>query len=251
MACIDWNKVALDYQNSTFFEERIRNYARKTAETLLKSNIAFNGYTDDGCIKTVARKYIAGVINRLFPANPPKVPARLDSLHMGYWELETCVEERHFGYRYKEPYIDKRSYSYMMKYKKTPVFCGQAAIFDSKWVLLENGMLAAHLAKTRYKECPCEYVQGYWNMVRECGVSAFSSLEIHDKRTESEWRVMTANDIMLLDHKKREAKQRFIKRDDYYVCDGYYLSADNDLLTGKKGNGCIKKMTALLKKYNL
>ena len=62
---------------------------------------------------------------------------------------------------------------------------------------------------------------------------------------------MSDEEILLLDHKKRSVRRRNVMRDDYYVEDSECIRADNYLLTGKKGGGCSKKITALLKKHGL
>lgn len=63
--------------------------------------------------------------------------------------------------------------------------------------------------------------------------------------------MMTEEDILLLDHKKRNVKKRWVKRDRYDVEDSVCIRMNNYLLTGKKGGGCNKKINSLLKKYDL
>ncbi len=61
-------------------------------------------------------------------------------------------------------------------------------------------------------------------------------------RQTNKCRIMTEEDTLLLDHKKREVKRRDIRRDDFYCLEGTWISTDNYLMTDKKGNGCKKRL---------
>ena len=74
---------------------------------------------------------------------------------------------------------------------------------------------------------------------------------VSEKEIKNEYKIMTDEDILLLDYKKRRIKCRDIGHDDFYCVDSMWISTDNYLMTGKKGNGCKKMITALLKEHGL
>ena len=250
MARIDWNKVAEDYKNSTFNSERLYQYAKKAAEALKTGSIPFDGYTDEDWRKPIKPKEDTGMLaglRRLFAPKPPESRHPLVRQHIGYWLLENSEEESHFGHKEKEIYIDKYGYMSRKKNKYYDFFIGHAVVDNTKWVLLVDGDLAVYTSKQLYHEFPPISIS--W-AIREDGSDALG-FDIHLDELTNEWRYMTEEDIFLLDHKKREIHRHFVQRDGYNVEDCNCLRIDNYLLTGKKGGGCSKKITALLKKHGL
>lgn len=249
MARIDWNKVAVDYKNSTFDRKRLYQYAKKAAEALKVRTIAFDGYTDSDWQdppKPTPNKGLLASLHQLFIPEPDPSETRppLARQHIGYWVLESDEQEHHGGYRRSEPYLTKSGY---IKEKKDIVFTGQGFVRKTKWVLLEDGSLAVYVTKQSYSEYPPINIS---RSIKEIG-SAALSCDIQKKEFSNEWRSMTDVDIFMLDHKKRKVRRYLVRRDNYDVDDGNYISMDNYLITGKKGGGCSKKITALLKKHNL
>ena len=259
MAQIDWNKVVEDYKDSTFNRERLYLYAKKAAEALKAKGIPFDGYTDRDWQeppKPQPEKGLLAGLRLFFSPEPPDTRPPLVREHIGYWVLETGVEESHHGHRYSESYLTK---SYRFKVKRTNVFTAQAVVRETKWVLLEDGGLAVFATKKVYNGFP--YIENF-NWIKDDGSVALRnwrtgdgstalSLNTQEGNFTSELRNMTDEDIFLLDHKKREIRRRYIQRDDYSVEDSSCIRMNNYLLTGKKGGGCSKKITALLKKHDL
>lgn len=247
MARIDWKKVAEDYKNSSFDRERLNRYAQKAAEALNSQKVAFDGYTDESRPK----EGIFGRLRQTLFASPAD-QARLDRQHMGYWVLEDSQEERHNGYRYKEAFMNKNN-NYIEK--RTHNFTGSVTVRDRKWVLLADGSLAVFTCTDQHKEH--WYESGPYSLegLKDVGCDWFSwkvnGMKLSEQQITNEWKHMTEEELLLLDHKKREVRKRYIKRDQYVVEDSTCIRADHYLLTGKKGGGCSKKITALLKKYNL
>lgn len=252
MARIDWNKVAEDYQNSVLNKERLHQYAQKAAQALRSRNVFFDGFTDAAYEAAKEAAWQAwqrqGFFHRLFhrpPAPPAPSCPGLDDRHIGYWVLETSEEEFHTGRRFIDWDVTK---SFRIKRTRTKLFTDHASIRTTKWVLLEDGGLAACLTIRSYQVFP------YWESMfwlKESGRVALNGLERRNETLEDHWKSMSDEEILLLDHKKRSVRRRNVMRDDYYVEDSECIRADNYLLTGKKGGGCSKKITALLKKHGL
>lgn len=250
VARIDWNKVAEDYKNSAFNSERLYQYASKAAEALTTNAVPFDGYTDSDWQKPVKPQTDTRLLARLRRFFAPPSPESQHPLvlnHIGYWVLEIGEEETHHGRRDSEIYLDKYGYIREKKNKKNDFFTGHAVVCKTKWVLAEDGNLAVYASKESYYEYPS--IGSSWS-IREFGSETLGR-DIHLKEFTNEWRYMTEEDILLLDHKKREIRRRFVQRDNYSVEDSNCLRKDNYLLTGKKGGGCSKKITALLKKHGL
>lgn len=242
MARIDWNKVAEDYKNSSFNQERLLGYAQKAAELLNKNGIFYDGYTDDDCPSK-------GMFEKAFRflLASSKNKEELIHQHIGYWVLEISDEEFHHGFR--ETYLDKN-----YREKRTKMFLGSAIIRKMKWILLSDGRLALYIYSQTYKEYPYESGANSLGALRDIGSSWLSFLcneKKHEVKITNECRMMTEEDILLLDHKKRNVKKRWVKRDRYDIEDSVCIRTNNYLLTGKKGGGCSKKITILLKKYDL
>lgn len=250
MARIDWNKVAEDYQNSSLDRERLCQYAKKAAEALRAGGIPFDSTAGKDWHeppKPAPDMSLGARLRRVFIPDPvpPDTRPALVQQNMGYWVLETSEEELHSGHRSSEIYMTKSGY---IREKKDEIFIGSATILMRKWVLLADGSLAVYTTKLSYGEYP--YKPSSW-WIKEGGSAAFRSEESFQKNFEDEWRAMTDEDILLLDHKKREVRRRWVQRDNYSVEDSNCIRMDNYLLTGKKGGGCSKKITALLKKHGL
>ncbi len=243
MAYVDWNKVAEDYKNSSFIWEYLNDYARKAAGILVSNGVSFDGYTDDGTPSESPRGLFGKLRHTLFGL--PEDCMKLEYLHIGYWKLETCQSETHHGRRYIERSIDKRGY---YREKKTDTFSGTGINIEKIWGLLADGRLAVFEIEKRYNE----FNSGrcFLSNLRDREFHYFS-LETKQDKQINKCRIMTEEDILLLDHKKREINCRNIGHDDYYCLEGTWISNDNYLMTGKKGNGCKKKIAALLKGHGL
>lgn len=253
MAEIDWNKVAEDYKSSTLSHERLYQYAKKAAETLKTNGIPFDGYTDNDWHEqpTQPDMGMLAKLRRFFTSKLQDDRPLLVRQHLGYWVLEISVEESHDGSQYSELYSNKNGF---LKRKWHNDYTGSAVIRQTKWVLLENGDLAVYATHQYYKESVfyTHHNNFIWN-IKEYGSDSFYFNHEHkyDEKITDDWRNMTDEDILLLDHKKRKVHRRNFMQRNYYVEDSDCIRMDNYLLTGKKGNGCSKKITALLKKHNL
>ncbi len=245
MTKIDWNKVAEDYKKSSLDLTRLEQYAKKAACELCDKSVSFDGYTDmDWHEPPKESQGVLGKLHDFFCPAPDTRPA-LVRQHIGYWILESSRMEYHGGIRYTEGYITKNC---QYRQKRTNVFTDYANINTMKWVLLENGELAVHTMRELYKECMC--FESLW-IVKEIGSNAFHTEKPFEKQITDTWELMKVEDILLLDHKPREIKRRHVGRDDYDVEDSIHIREENYLLTGKKGGGCSKKISALLQKHHL
>ena len=151
-------------------------------------------------------------IGKLFPE---MLNQRIDYHHLGFWILATSGTSSHHTDRKKTRYRnwEGKMSSFQMYYSNSK---------NCTWVLLSNGQLAC---------CQHSYIQ-----------------YTEDKKI---WNIMTHEDIMLLDHKSRSIDRSYNDKSGRGGKYGTDISSSNYLLTGKKGGGCSKKITELLKKHNL
>lgn len=251
MAQFDREKNAKEYSNSFFDEKRLSTYAKKAAEALNNNNIPFDGYTDDARYELKEFLPKEGLFEKLrrkwYHASKDLTDLiDLDYQHLGYWVLETSWDEIHHGTRLT------LNTGYNFREERTKTFDGHALIREKMWVLLTDGNLAVYTFTQNYKEYPYEMGSSYLFALRECGCSFLNNTEQpRNKKVTSEWNAMTEEDILLLDHKKRDIIRRNVRRDEYYLEDSKSIRTDNYLMTNKKGVGCSKKITALLRQYHL
>jgi len=221
MAGIDWAQVARDYEASVLDRPRLTTYALKVAEKLRQHSVAFDGYTDEDTRSFWQVAGREGFFKTLFNDK-----TGIDYQHLGYWLLADTFEINRHADRKKTRYgYGKDSFS---------VRHGNEGNARSMWVLLSDGRLARFDSRR--------------STVGVAGTYGGTYGQSSDHRV---WGLMTDSDILLLDHKTREVERTYNNRQGTGYTYGSMISADNYLVTGKKGAGCSKKLTELLKKHGL
>ena len=214
MASIDWNKMAQDYEKSILDSTQLYAYAQKIAEKLLNNRIQFDGYTDAATKDFWEESKNKGFLKTLF-----KDRSGLDYQHFGYWTLETSSHnysgDSRVSYPHYDPHLSSRG-------KKFSVLQGASTKVNMRWVLLFTGQLALFSSTQKQNEID----QGH----------------AYNKKDDNMWRIMTTDDILLLDHKKRDDNRNVYNRNYYTRASGSYISSANYLLTDKKVVGVARSL---------
>lgn len=212
---MDWVRVAADYERSTLDLTKVEAEARKLAEAFIERGVAFDGYTDDE-----AKSFWKEAGSQGFFATLMKDRTGIDYRHIGFWTLQSVSESAYDQERTKtrvQGLGNQKSFMWAHESRR---------MSRRIWAVLSDGRLASYST---------------WG---------FTSTRM-GKSDGHGWTVMTAEDVLLLDHRVRELpgerSNKWSKGYEY----GTMLSADNHLLTGKKGGGCLKLMSALRARHGL
>lgn len=217
MGSIDWAKVEREYNASTLDLARLNAHALRVAEALRGKGVQVQGYTDSDAKDFWREASRQGFFKTLF-----KDRTGLDYRHVGYWVLATASTHSHHTDRKKTrspamPSLGLSASSYQKSHGHSQT---------DQWVLLEDGALAR---------------SGWYR-------------KSDGWRSEAEptaWRVMTTEDILLLDHRARTSYRDYNNRSGTGYSSTTEISSSNYLLTSKKGGGCSKLLTGLLQTHGL
>lgn len=215
MAEIDWSKVERDYGNSTLDLDRLTRYASKAAEVLTEKGAAFDGHTDSDRASFWDEVSREGFFKTFF-----KDKTGLEYQHIGYWTLEST------SYTFSHTDRKKTRYDGLAGNPEFSVQHKRGGSGGERWALLADGRLA-------------------WSRLRDG--TFFKQRNFHSYT----WHFMTEDDILLLDHRARPFDRFTNNRDGTDQSSGTSIKTSNHLLTGKKGGGCSKKLSDLLKRHGL
>lgn len=211
----DFAKMERDYQASVLDMSRLHAYAQKVAASLVDKRVPFDGFTDADTKSFWDEASKEGFFKTLF-----KEKTGLDYQHIGYWTLAATSSSRNHTDRKKTRYD---GFGVMPAFSLQHEYGGRSG---EKWVLLANGRLArsSFFARTTYSQT---------------------------REQTTVWREMTESDILLLDHRSRTYDRFYNNRQGSGYEVRTEISSDNYLMTDKKGVGCSKALTGLLKRHGL
>lgn len=220
---VDWEKVERDYAHSSFDRKRLNLYATKVAGRLLSASVPFDGNTvrslsSEGPLYSEEVQEVPnGFLRNLFGA---KTKRRVARKGLGFWVLQSS--------RWSGRHTDRKKTRY--KNLSGP---GSFSVQhrhhwrgEKDWILLQDGRLAIH-------------------------TEVHSGMYDRDTDNSDLWALMSDADVLLLDHKVRSHDRHYNDRSGHGFSIGSTISSDNYLVTGKKGGGCSKKLTDLLRKHGL